>query len=285
MSNELVDLIAKKFIARRDVKAIQNSQGYYSPVVHGKTAEREPWTRQDIIDHLEGKKTFGHYLLDEDSMCKLFAFDIDLEKNKEDEHGNVIWTGKYPHPFAFDSSNKFTGEIVDFNPREAWRDRAHPSRAWTKYQLKLVASKLLRAVYSLGIPGAVAYTGAKGLHVYGFTGLMPAADAREGAEIALDTLSDFAGGLTPVRGKSFFKFKNDDPIDGFPNLSIEVFPKQVSLDGKDLGNLMRLPLGRNRKTADPTFFVDFATTPLTDLSPVDPVYALTTADQWRRPGE
>lgn len=284
MSNELVDLIARKFIARRDVKASQNNQGSYSPVVDGRSGERLPWTRQDVVDHLSGKKTFGHYLLDEDSMCKLFAFDIDLEKTKLDDRDNIIWQGKYPDPFAFDGADKFSGEIIDFNPREAWRDRAHPSRAWTKYQLHLVAHQLLKGIEALGVPGAVAYTGAKGLHVYGFTGLINASDAREGAEIVLDTLSSFAGGVAPIRGKSFFKFKNDDPIDGFPNLSIEVFPKQTSLDGKDLGNLMRLPLGRNRKTADPTFFVDMSDA-LTSLNPVDPMHALTTDSQWRRRGE
>jgi hypothetical protein len=64
-----------------------------------------------------------------------------------------------------------------------------------------------------------------------------------------------------------------------------VFPKQDSLAGKDLGNLMRLPLGRNLKNPkDPTFFIDM-TTPMGVMSPIDPVYALTTETPWKKPNE
>jgi hypothetical protein len=63
-----------------------------------------------------------------------------------------------------------------------------------------------------------------------------------------------------------------------------VYPKQASLAGKDLGNLLRLPLGRNNKSKDPTFFMDM-TAPLAEMRPVDPEWALTTTSPWKRPGE
>lgn len=260
--NELANLLAKKFIARPDVKAIQTSHGYM-PVCDRRTEERIPWSRQDLLDHLAKSKTYGHYLLSTDSQVKLFAFDVDLEK-----------VGKWDVDFP-NGNPEDTFRMEQFAPREAWLDRAHPARSYMKLQFREVAHALGKTIESeLDIPWAAAYSGGKGIHVYGFTGLMPASDARDGALIVLDAL-----GYKPSRGDNFFKHEE------YENLSIETFPKQGSLDGKDLGNLMRLPLGRNLKApSEPTFFMDM-TAPMGTLAPLDPVYALTTTSQWKRPGE
>lgn len=287
MTTELAGLIAKKFIARRDVKAQQNSRGFYMPVIDHEE-RRLPWKLADIEDHIAGRQTFGHYLVGQDNNCKIFAFDIDLNKNVVDPKTNeILWTGGSPESPHYGDRASYSGKILRFDPRRAWLDRAHPARAWMKYQFKMVAHVLCSSIEKeLDIPCAVTYSGAKGIHVYGFTGLVPAADAREGAQIVLDSLAERPLGMAveAFKGKHFFKFKNDDPVEGYPNLSIEVFPKQDTLDGKDLGNLMRLPLGRNLKSTDPTFFVDM-TSPLTDLSPVDPMHALTARSAFEWPGE
>lgn len=264
MSNELANLFASRFIARKDVKAIQFSDGSWAP--HTATGRfdgaRLPWSRTDLLAHLAGEQTYGHYLLDTDDTCKLFAFDIDLEKDD-------------PNKGIFGYYEDDEGRQLPCDPRDSWRDRAHPGRQYFKTQFRLLAHMLAKGIYeNLGIPCAAAYSGGKGVHVYGFTGLMSAADARDGAEIVLDSL----GGFTATRGQHFFKHEK------FYNLSVEVFPKQISLGGKDLGNLMRLPLGRNKKTNDPTFFIDM-TAPLVELKPVDPVHALTVDMPWRKPGE
>lgn len=284
MTTELATLIAKRFIARRDVKAQQRPSGAYTPVLERGTNERIPWQMGDIFDHLDGKKTFGHYLVDQDDNCKLFAFDIDLNQTVTDAEGNVTWEGSYPHPEHYGERGDFQGVIHKFNPREAWLDRAHPARAWMKYQFHHVAHLLCATIErELAIPSAVAYSGAKGIHVYGFTGLVPAVDAREGAQIVLDALADKGYGVKLAKGRNFYKFENEHPIDGFPNLSVETFPKQDSIEGKDLGNLMRLPLGVNLKSPDPTFFVDMCA-PLNELVPTDPIHALTTASPFRAVG-
>ena len=273
LSDEIADLIAKKFIARRDVKAIQFKNGNWSPHQEynpssGKhDGPRIPWRRQDLNAHINGEATYGHYLLNSDSTCKLFAFDIDLEK-----------TGFLP----------FGENWTDFRPvedlRGAWLDRSHVARDWMKFQFKTVAHRLMRFVSEeLELPTAAAYSGGKGVHVYAFThdGLpLPADKMREGAV----TVMEEVGGISTLRGENFFQFTNKDPFEGFPNLSIEIFPKQASLDGKDLGNLMRLPLGRNLKSSDPTFFLDM-TTALADFRPVDPIWALTTSNPWTRPND
>ena len=289
---DLAGLLAKMFIARKDVKAVQTAaRGEYMPVQHctecGRAfcghetpKVREPWVRADIDAHLNKQHTYGHYLLNEDNKCKLFAFDLDLDKPDLYQSLDPV-----PVPRYLDEQ----GNEVEFNPREAWLNRAHPARAQMKYQLKVIAHALAsRILTELEIPTAVTYTGAKGLHVYGFTGLMSASDVREGARIVLDSLAETQlGPVSAVKGDCFFRFDNQDANEGQPNITIEVFPKQDNLGGKDLGNLMRLPLGRNLKNPkDPTFFVDM-TSPLNEIVPLDPVYALTDAstNPWRRQGE
>lgn len=256
MSDTLANLFASKFIARTDVKALAHPGGWYSPV-------EEPWTRADLNAHLAGEKVYGHYLLNASDQCKFFAFDIDLEKNKPNE-----FQGYYPD----DDLN-----IREFNPRYDWRDRSHPSQKWQTYQLKMMASMLMKAIWEeCEIPCATAYSGAKGVHVYGFTGLMPAEDVRYAAqEIVIPAI----GHLKPSRGDNFYKWDDSDPITGYPNLSIELFPKQDSLEGKKLGNLLRLPLGRNIKSQDKTFFIDLRS-PMSVMKPADPVWALTTTNPW-----
>lgn len=269
MSNaEVANLLAKLFISRPDVKAIQFPDGRWSPHERrngrGEVVERYPWSRDDLNAHLAKTKTFGHYMLGTNDTVKLFAFDIDLEKS--DPTKNV----KFFHPARIDGDN-WGGGPVEFNPREAWADRRHPARSFLKYQLKMTAHSLLKVISEeLELPCAAAYSGGKGMHVYAFTGPMPASEAREGAKICLDTLGCWA----PSRGDNFFKHADQDFLTGYPALSIEVFPKQDSLQGKDLGNLMRLPLGRNLKSSDPTFFVNM-TTAMAEMSPIDPVWAMT----------
>lgn len=287
MTTELVDLLAKKFIARPDVKAQQNSRGFYTPVVDHQSKERLPWTREDLEAHLAGTKTFGHYLVSQANECKLFAFDVDLRKNDFDQHDRLLWTGSVPSVPWYGDAASFPGEIVRLDPRKSWLDRDPQYRDWMKYQFRMVAHLLCSVIEKeLDVPCAAAYSGAKGIHVYGFTGLQSAADVREGAQIALDALAErpFCDGVEPLKGKHFFKFVNDDPVEGYPNLTIEVFPKQDTLENKDLGNLMRLPLGRNLKSEDPTFFIDM-TSPLNQLVPVDSVHALTSSSAFKMPGE
>lgn len=264
LSDEIATLLAQKFIARRDAKAIQMANGeYHLHTVDGKRdSARLPWKMGDLRAHLAGEHTYGHYLLSEDNQCKLFAFDIDLEKQGWLPTG-ADWTDFEP----------------DADLRARWLDRkAGLQRSWMKYQFKRMAHMLAKAVVEeLGIPTAVAYSGGKGVHVYGLTGLMPAAEVREAAEIVLDTLGCFK----LIKGEHFFKHENEDPEEGFPNLSIEVFPKQKSLEGKagGLGNLMRLPLGRNKKSKDPTFFIDMRS-PLADMVKRDAMEALSIKEPW-----
>lgn len=257
--NPVTNALAKYFITRTDAKAkqvhLQSGPGYIVDTTDGKReSPRLPWNRAALEAHIQGGATYGHYLLGQDNTCKLMAFDVDFDKE-----------GYY----------EATDGAHPFSPRDAWKDRAHPARAQMKYELKMMAALLAKSVYNeLEIPVACAYSGGKGIHVYGFTGPMQAYDIRQGMQIVLDAIEGFA----LHRGQVFWKHE------GFTNLTIEAFPKQDSLDGKDLGNLMRLPLGRNLQAPrDPTFFFDF-TGPMGQLAPVDPIHALQ-GNPWKRPDE
>lgn len=281
----MATLIAKKFIQRRDAKAIQYSHGGYTPVVDDND-RRLPWMMEDLHAHLNRERTYGHYMIDADNKCKLFAFDIDLEKNSPPTPRRPNgFTGQWCElPNVSTLPDDITNEqyealvkVHEFDAREAWLDRAHPSRSWTKMQLRMLAERISRTVAEeFDLPVATAYSGAKGLHVYAFTGTVDAAEAREAAELTLQLV----GGIELSSGTNFFRSTDQSPLRGYPNMSIEMFPKQANLDGKDLGNLMRLPLGRNQKTMDPTFFVD-QRAPLNQLVPhPDPVALLNSGRPW-----
>lgn len=291
MNREVAKLFAKLFIARSDVKAAQRSSGEYSPVVDrdesGKVTKTYPFTMPDLLDHIEGRRSYGHYFLNTDNQCKLFAFDIDLDELKLD----------VPNPnqlLMLPRTQSEAGVWSDFvwsDPRAVWVNRTRewlPARNYLKFQMKMLAHCLAYTIQTeFEMQTAITYTGAKGIHVYGFTSLMPATEVRAGAEYVIEKVGRFKQHL----GSNFFKHELVLGGDGygqsdvnheqsFQCFTVEVFPKQTEIKTGGYGNLMRLPLGKNLKNpGDPTFFVDMRT-PLTALKPRDPNEALTAKDQW-----
>lgn len=272
---ELVKLLAKKFIARPDLRAMQFEDGHYEPMRpspngHSKFSEQHSFDMSSLLDHVRGVASYGHYMVNQQDLVKLFVLDIDIEK-----------TGRLP--FAVDEH----GVLSDFrlaNPREFWTTRQPgPARTMMKFQLRSLANEAARIIrQELDIQVAVAYSGHKGVHVYGFMPKpMKAADAREGARIAIEAI----GRWKPHRGEHIFKYTpdprhNDDPEYTYEQYTMEVYPKQDSLANKDLGNLVRLPTGKNLKSPrDGAFFLDLRQA-LTEFVPRDPVEALTTSDPW-----
>lgn len=278
---ELHDLLAKKFVQRRDVKAVQQVDGTYRP-------DRTPWKRSDFKAHVDKSATFGHYLSDQDSNVKLFVFDVDLEPNGtwvERPDLSTLDPSVVEGP-ELDAWFEKSTIVHQSTPREDWKNRKHPGRSWYKFQLRTMAEMLSSAIHKeLGIQVVCSYSGNKGIHVYGFTGVVPAHEARAGALLALEAAGNSfsaTGEFVPVVGKNFYQYNSDDPVDGFRNLKIELFPKQASMDGKDLGNLVRLPLGRNLKNPkDPCFFLD-QSAPHNELVPhPDPVALLEGRSPWQ----
>lgn len=282
MSKELTNLIVSRMIARKDAKAIQRFNGdgevIYTPVRTGpKDAKVDvPWSREDFEAHLAGDKTFGHYLVNTDNECKIVCFDIDLRKEGYLPQVHDTANGVPPDNFV---------KVDDL--RGAWHNRREVGRTFMKSQFRLAAHQLSRIVQeNLGseYDVCVAYSGNKGVHVYV---LLPEARDAEMARQMGVMVMDASGCWVPNTESSeiFFRHDNQDPSEGMPNLSIEVFPKQGNVNGGGYGNLVRLPLGKNLKHTDPTFFIDM-TAPLVDLKPLDPIRALTPGyNMWQTPEE
>jgi len=71
------------FAGREDVFAVQSEEGYY-PV-------RRPMTEKDVVEHLNGEKTLGAYVLRSDNCLKFAAFDVDIKKDILDEDWQSIF--------------------------------------------------------------------------------------------------------------------------------------------------------------------------------------------------
>lgn len=297
---EIGNELAKKFVARPEVKAVQWNDKVYSPAIDKKTdpPTNLGFTRDDLNNHILGRASFGHYMIDANNQAKLFAFDIDLEKsgwlptvfNVNAEDPNDLYDGWQEYPLIFDAAlNRTT--TTPGNPRDFWYNRFtkknFAAEHMIKTQFRMLANELARATKELlDIPVAIAYSGSKGVHVYGFTGKSPANEIREAANLVLDSLETWK----PLRGKNFFtrnphESDKGDHFTACGQFSLEIFPKQDDIGNKEYGNLMRLPLGINKKAPkDKAFFLD-PRAPLTEFVEMDPIEALTTNDPWRFPGE
>lgn len=302
-NDSIAGQIAKTFIARKDVKAVQNRSGAYMPVTTDMKPEsdRLPWTMGDLRAHVSGEKTYGHYVVSKENTAKVFCFDLDLEKQLLwDEKREPRWAAMVPgrdeplerqgdarslwHPERLWQwcGNCSKGWYPDFQPaRCANEDHVHMLSEGANPDTIALTAILQQTAFSLAdrirtlldIPTAVAYSGNKGIHVYGLVGEAPAADVRMGATLVLDS---FEGKYVPARGTNFYR--NIDP--DFEAVSVEVFPKQEGLDGKDLGNLLRLPMGVNRKSGNRAYFLRYGSYgELTEHT--DPLKAMTgDMDPW-----
>lgn len=273
---EIAKLFAKLFIARPELYAQQRPNGEWFPV-------QQPINMKALLDHLRGEHTIGHYMLNAEGKTKLFAFDIDLEKANPER--NVWW----PMPGAVDKATDDWADYTPGNPRIVWEGIVSEPEWMQRFlvmQMRRCVEVLVRSIEEL-IPEvriAVAYSGHKGIHIYGFTGLMSAAEAREAASFVLD----HTGRFEAARGKNFFKHKSpyngDENFLSMPQLSVEIFPKQDNLSSeKQMGNLMRLPLGRNLAAPfnhpHQAKFIDLRHNLLT-LVERSPLEALTVESQW-----
>lgn len=261
------------------MKAIQTKNGGYRPVTsNGKTdGPRVPWKMSDLKSHVAGKNTYGHYVVSAENTAKVFCFDIDLEKEIKNDDGTKreprwdvgLVDGRtiersgdarkawHPERLWVNCPTCKKGWYSDFaearcsDPDHQWTvgEGDNPDTMALTARLQETAWRLAaRTATLLEVPVAVSYSGNKGVHVYGLVGEQPARDVRIAAELILDS---FDGRYAPSRGRNFFR----DNDEAFDCLSIEVFPKQESLDGKDLGNLIRLPLGINRKSGLRGYFL------------------------------
>ena len=266
----LTDLLLEMYIERRDVRAWQQSNGAYFP-------DYGAVTEDDLACHLSGgprkggvltkdgtpmvdkksgalltvrRDTMGHYLLSPENKCRVFVFDIDVATAG-------VWGGER------------------FEARAEFAKPDSPYREGLIGQLLITAECIARRAHrELDIPVAISFSGNKGVHVTGFTGSEAAAHVRSAAHDVLDAIGSF----TPLRGSNFFAPENPEM-----SLSIEVFPKQESIDADKLGNLVRLPLGINRKSNGASCFLRVGGGARSRFQEMDPIEALSGALPWSTP--
>lgn len=232
--------MAEAFISRRDVKAIQHADGSWSPI-------RQPFKLDDFRAHFAGTKTLGHYMLSDEGKTKLLAFDLDLRASKPDADPPVL----------------FYRDDDEYDPRESWLDPDSPHRDHLCVALRITADMIAdEATRVFGCPVAMADSGGKGLHVYVLTGERDAKITRMWGRRMMTKL-----GFVNTRGENFFVTDADALVE------VEMFPKQDSLDGKDLGNLMKLPMGIHQKTRRRSEFITMNANHDTLLA-MDPFLAL-----------
>ena len=255
--NAIVNLLAQKFIARSDIKAVQHADGSYAP-------RHSKFTRADILDHIRGEVTYGHYLINLDNKVKVIVFDIDIRKSEYNDapYGTVELPTLYSPEDGYGGYQRFQTKEDLEEPRNIWRARGlQPGdvrimqRGYLSQQMRGMANKIMRAVSdNLKVPTTMAYTGSKGVHVYAFTGLIDCELAVVGKNIVFDSL-----GFVRVKGKNFFMHPDaGNREDSYAELDVEGYPKQEDLnESRQFGNLVRLPLGVNRKNpSHPCFFMD-----------------------------
>ena len=238
----VADALAKRFIARPDVIAIQDKKGAYRP-------QETKFSYDVLLDHISGKVSLGHYLLNPDNDRKLFAYDLDLTKT-----GAACKV-----EFGTQGCRILRDTEQECNPRDEWLDPNSELRPHLALQLHALASGLAwRIKKRYGFDAVVSYSGGKGLHVYALCGKRPAADCRA---MAVGLLRSWTMGgdpiFEPTRGEVFWRRTGDE----FKCVDVELFPKQDTLSKKEYGNLMRLPLGKHGRTGQRAFFVDLSQQP------------------------
>lgn len=287
----LSTLIARRFIATPNVYAIQNRNGSWRPAraFNPETGKHDgpdlPFTKQIIDSHLAGEQTIGHYLVNSNNECKIFAFDIDLIKDE------APWI-QYPSSKDIESlEEKFGDDMERKNaawehlvrlgkrtgiPREIWQDKKHPSRPYLLRQMRGMVEMLSQRISrELDIPVVSEISGLKGVHVLAMTGMIPAADARALAMSVIESFDRFV----PDRGNNFFRDTLTDPEEGFPTLEVEIYPKADTINR--YGNLLALPLGVNQKAPNTKkFFIDQRAAHTLITPRKDPEALLETGQPW-----
>lgn len=258
MVREAAGLMGKLFINRRDRKASyrQDFRGNW----HW-TALNTPFKMGDFVTHLTRMGCLGAYLLNTDNTVKFMAFDIDAKK-----------TSKYWLCYDIDQINALEERGYGFDLdlqfglfEAALHDPSLDAHRWVRIILLEAIRHICKAVRELDLTPLTVITGG-GAHVLvPFPEPVAAADARLVGNHLVSEL--------PTVCRLDKMFWNYGPLG---ELTIEVFPKQDTLVGKDYGNLIRLPYGWHHEASIRTYSIDpdALTCPLWEWNKISSLTAL-----------
>lgn len=231
---DIAKLLGMRFLARRNAYAVQHQ----NEDGHWGYARKTKDMKLDLlVSHLAGDVSVGHYL-------------INPEAWEQDGVSYLCHT----RMFAFD---------IDPDKGDA-RDRAMENDPEIWRRMIILAHGLCQLSKRItGSLSIVSYGGAKGLHV--LCPLRKKIDpviAKEMGELILQDT-----GFHTFKGDNFWK------SDVWPDLTVEIFPKQTHVEEGGFGNLMRLPLGVNSKTKREAYFIPQEAEALGHMD--DPIATLT----------
>jgi hypothetical protein len=252
VARETANKLAKLFIARRDVKAIQRAthDGEWMCV-------KKPLDLDDFKKHLFDKDNcLGTYLLDKKSRVKFVAFDIDLTGSGPYFVIRDIDANDDDAMVALEAEYAAAGEMdLDYRvgPWEATlHDPQNEGFRWVRSHLRVLIESLCdRVEAQLGLPAMPVVTGG-GAHVLvPFGERIPAADGRAAAHGVMASIAASEPSSLPFWRTSENFYSNAPTAERDEQkrligetITIEVFPKQDSLPSPDsFGNLIRLPFG------------------------------------------
>lgn len=259
----LTSLFAKRFLARPDAVAVQVADGGWRPLrrkVDGaeyKDWPLVPWSKKLLESQVAGERSYGHYLVNQANQAKLFVLDVDLretgtwvDRPGEEELEKILDAFPNDRERQDEEWEKAANRFLDCNPRELWQNKKHLSRKYFLDQMSTLVALLTSRIHSeLEIPVAAAYSGYKGFHVFGFTGLI---EAETAAELGRAVIESF-GAFKPTKGENYYVHEDRD----LANFTVEVYPKQSEIRSDGFGNLVALPLGVNLKAPKSRrFFLD-----------------------------
>jgi hypothetical protein len=255
----IVAQMGSLLVARKDVKAVEVRMGQSTGwipdrerVPRGVDASEGallPMRMQDFREHIFGKRCIGTYLLNQDSMVKFIAFDIDLKSKgaqylvvRDLDDISKLTAGKS----AQEASAILDLDLKHGNLEESLHRPDLDPHRWARIILSQTTMIVTQAVMKvLGLKTLEVVTGG-GTHVIvPFGDMIPAAEARVAAREVMDSI-----GMVPTKGDNFFGAPRNPDF----GIEVEVFPKQDTNNG--FGNLIRLPLGWHMNTQRRTYFLD-----------------------------
>jgi hypothetical protein len=148
------------------------------------------------------------------------------------------------YPVRLDGTVTFFAVDLDIDKAALAHARSDPAFAQElRGALETAGPRLLAALRELGFTPLFENSGYKGRHFWVFLAEPAAAEAAH------------------LLGRLFMAWQAPHLP---PGLHLEFFPKQASLKGKGLGNLIKLPLGIHRRTGRRGVFLDDRSQPLAD---------------------
>lgn len=268
---ELCDGLSTRFFQRRDVIAVF-ADGHWQP-------RERPLKGSDLLRHLRGEVALGTYLLDRENRCRFYTIDLDLDK-PDPAKGITFSSYRGDIDALSDMLRRPVGapidlEWVECDPRAEWKDLNSPLRPWLVTTMRMLAEGIAHRIHRMQkFPVAVVSSGGKGMHVHVYCGTRPASEARALANKSLSSWIDPETGDNLFKKQGSFQWKHT--LEMYAPITMEVFPKQDTINETGFGNLVRLPLGTHPTTKQRSYFIDLATDPVRHpAAELDPLIALT----------